>query len=296
MTKKNELILYDNNRAVDVKKAAWNSLSEESQKAYQHDYRLFFEFTKKDAKNINANDVLSYIEHLRENGYKNSSINRKAASLSKMFKVMKLAGEIKENPVEVLKQFKNISMKTNKEVRISLSIADIKKATTIKKTDSTTIIKTALIIKVLAMTGLRISEFTGMKNKDIIDYDRLNKTIRIVGKGRKERHIYLGNDTLKEIKTLYPNTPNCDYLFYTIRKTRYDRRVLWKQVKEFFWIRLKKDVHPHTLRHFYATYQINVKKRDIKAVSLALGHSEVGITLQNYVDTSLSVNESKIKI
>ena len=296
MTKKNEVALYDSNRAVDVKKAAWNSLSEESQKAYQHDYRLFFEFTKKDAKNINANDILSYIEHLRENGYKNSSINRKAASLSKMFKVMKLAGEIRENPVEVLKQFKNISMKTNKEVRISLSIADIKKATNMKKSDSITAMKTALIIKVLAMTGLRISEFTGMKNKDITEYDKQNKTVRIVGKGRKERHIFIGDDILKEIKELYPDTPKSEYLFYTIRKTRYDRRVLWLQIKEFFWTRIGKECHPHLLRHAYITQKISVEKRDIKAVSRFVGHADVSTTLNMYVDKALDVNESKIKI
>jgi len=296
MTKKNEVALYDSNRAVDVKKAAWNSLSEESQKAYQHDYRLFFEFTKKDAKNINANDVLSYIEHLRENGYKNSSINRKAASLSKMFKVMKLAGEIRENPVEVLKQFKNISMKTNKEVRISLSIADIKKATKMKKSDSITVMKTALIIKVLAMTGLRISEFTGMKNKDITEYDKQNKTVRIVGKGKKERFIYMGNDTLKEIKALYPDTPRSEYLFYTIRKTRYDRRVLWLQIKEFFMTRIGKECRPHLLRHFFITHKISVEKMDIKAVSKFCGHQDVSTTLNMYVDKALDVNESKIKI
>jgi site-specific recombinase XerD len=296
MTKKNEVALYDSNRAVDVKKAAWNSLSGESQKAYQHDYKLFFQFIGKDAKNITANDVLSYIEHLREEGYKNSSINRKAASLSKMFKVMKLAGEIKENPVEVLKQFKNISMKTNKEVRISLSIDDIKKATKITKSDSISTWKTALIIKVLAMTGLRISEFTGIKNKDITDYDKENKTVRIVGKGRKERFIFLGNSIIKEVKELYPDTPKCEYLFYTIRKTRYDRRVLWLQIKDFFWTRIQKDVHPHLLRHAFITQKISVEKRDIKSVSRYAGHADVSTTLNMYVDKALDVNESKIKI
>lgn len=296
MTKKNEVAIYDKNRAVDVKKAAWNSLSGESQKAYQHDYKLFFQFIGKDASKITANDVLSYVEHLREQGYKNSSINRKAASLSKMFKVMKLAGEIKENPVEVLKQFKNISMKTNKEVRISLSIDDIKKATKVTKSDSMSTWKTALIIKVLAMTGLRISEFTGIKKKDISDYDKENKTVRIVGKGRKERFIFLGNSIIKEVKELYPDTPKCEYLFYTVRKTRYDRRVLWLQIKQFFWTRIQKDVHPHTLRHFFATYKLSVEKKDVKSVSLYLGHSSTSITTDAYLDTALDVKSSKIKI
>jgi integrase/recombinase XerD len=294
--KKNEIVIYNSNHAIDVKNAAWNSLSEESKNAYQNDYKLFFEYAKKDMKSITANDILGYIEFLRKKDYKNSSINRKVASLSKMFRVMKIAGEIKENPVEVLKQFKNISMKTNREVRISLTIDDIKKATKIKGSDSLTDRRTAMIVRILAMTGLRISEFTGIRYGDITDYDNKNKSIRIVGKGRKERFIYLEKKTIDEIKDLYPRVQECEYLFHTIRKTRYDRKTLWSQIKQFFWTRIEKDVHPHLLRHWFATYKIGVEKQDIKSVSRYLGHADVATTMNSYVDKALNVSESKIKI
>lgn len=290
----NNLIVKKNEKSEIIKTAAWNALALESKKAYASDYTLFFNFIKKNQKDINANDVLSFIEYLEKNNYKNSSINRKIASLSKMFKVMQIAGEIDHNPVETLKQFKNLSHKVSKNINVSIDIKDIKKAVKVYKGSTIQQKKMSLIIRTLAMTGLRISEFTGIKNSDISDFDKENKIVNIVGKGKKERKIYLSNDFINEIQEVYPIESGTPYLFYTIRKTRYSRKVLWKQIKEFFKEKIDKDVHPHLLRHFFATHKINVEKKDIKAVSKFLGHSDVSITLNAYVDTALGVDDSKI--
>jgi site-specific recombinase XerC len=57
-----------------------------------------------------------------------------------------------------------------------------------------------------------------------------------------------------------------------------------------------KDVHPHELRHWFATFKINVEKQDLKAVSLYLGHADIATSLRFYVDTSLDVKKAGIKI
>jgi integrase/recombinase XerD len=295
--KRNEIAVVDNmRRGLQVKDAAWNSLSDESKSAYSSDYKFFFKFVKKDPKDVTAPDVLEYIEFLEKNNYKNSSINRKIASISKMFKVMIIAGEIKTNPVDVLKQFKNISHKTSRSVSISLDIKDIKRTVKITSGSSIQEHKMSLIIRMLAMTGLRISEFTGIKRADIYNFDEENKIINIVGKGKKERKVYVSNEFLGEVEGVYPPLEDVEYLFYTLRKNRYNRKTLWRQVKDFFYNKIEKDVHPHMLRHFFATHKINVEKQDIKAVSKFLGHSDVSITLNAYVDTALDVKSSKIKI
>jgi len=297
MTKETkEVQIYDTNNAVEIKKAAWNSLSKESQKSYQIDYRLFFEFVNKDLREVVPSDILAYVNHLKENGYKNSSINRKIASLSKMFRVARMAGDIQSNPVEVLKEFKNIVMKTSKEVHISLSLADIRRAIKPRKKDTIKDQRITMIIRTLTTTGLRISELTGIKNKDFSDHNKSNKKIRIVGKGDKERFIFMGNGFLREIRKIYPIGEGVEYLFHTSKGTRYSRNHLYYKIRDFFEIRIKKKVHPHMLRHFFATHKINTEKRDIKAVSLFLGHSSVKTTLDAYVDTSLSAEDAKIKI
>lgn len=293
---KNKLVKYNKKIATDIKKAAWMSLSKNSQESYQYDFELFSKFIDKDIKDVKASDVLNFKEWLEQKGYKNSTINRKIASLSKMFKVMQLAGEIQINPVEALKQIKNISTKVSKEVKISLKLKDIQKVTKIKEDDTDQDKKVKTIIKFLASTGLRISEFINIKYEAIKPFDSNNQIIRIVGKGKKERMIYVENIFLKFIKTLWPKKKDVPYLFYNIYKEPYDRIVLYYQVRDLFEATIGKRVNPHALRHFYATYLIHIKKRDIKAVSKILGHSDVSITLNSYVDTALNVKEAIIKI
>ena len=290
--KKNQIQLYNSNRAVDVKRTAWNALSEESQKAYQSDYNIFFEFIKKDVKRVNANDILLYIEHLRKNKYKANSVNRKIAALSKMFKVMIYAGEIKQNPVETLKQFKNISMKVNREIRISLTMDDVRKAIKKGRGQNEQII---MIVRLLAMTGLRISELINIKKEDIKNYDRLNMIVRVIGKGRKERYIYIPKKIMAEIDVLWPDS-KFEYLLYTRRKNPYNRHVLWVQIRDFFHFTINKTVHPHMLRHAFITQKISVERQDIKAVSRYAGHTDVATTLNMYVDKALDVKTSKIEI
>lgn len=295
MKNKTEIQIYEST-PVNIKKAAWMSLSRESQSAYSHDYKLFFNFVKKDAKDVTASDVLRFIEYLEKNNYKNSSINRKTASLSKFFKVMVMAKEITINPIDVLKQFKKISRPVDKSINISLTLQDIKTTIKIDKNSNIQERKMSLIIKTLAMTGLRISEFINIKNCDITDFDNENQIISIIGKGRKERKIYLENDFIKEIKTIYPEKKEMPYLFYTLRMHKYNRKVLYKQINEKFKDKIGKNVHPHLLRHHYITHKISIEKLDIKAVSHAVGHSDVSTTLNMYVDTKLSAEESQLKI
>jgi integrase/recombinase XerD len=293
-----ELVKFNNSKSksVDIKRAAWSALSIESQKAYQSDFDLFFSFIKKSPEEVTPNDVLLYIQHMEKQGLKNSTINRKLASISKMFHILELAGEIKRNPVKILKDLKGLSHKTSKDIKISLTINDIRKVTAIHGNSSDQDKKMSLIIRFLSMTGLRISEFINIKNSDITLYDKNTYKVRIVGKGKKERYIFLPMDLHQEVVRLYPLNNNVDYLFYTLRKHHYDRKVLWKQIHETFKKKIDIDVHPHTLRHFFITYKISIEKQDIKAVSRYVGHQDISTTLGMYVDTSLDVKSSKLDI
>jgi integrase/recombinase XerD len=292
---KNELTVYKP-QSLKIQDTAWNALSENSKAAYKSDFDLFFKFINKKPNDITASDILAFIEHLKAEGYKNSSINRKIASLSKMFRVLKYAQEIKENPVDMLKEFKNINMKTSKEVRSTLTMQEVQKAVVITKNTTPTEKKLILIIRALAKTGLRISELLFIRNKDMTVHDSENMTIRIVGKGNKERFIFLDNKFIREIQKMFPETDKTDLLFYTNRFGLYDRREVWRSVRKFFQERIGKHVHPHMLRHLFITYKISIEKQDIKAVSRYCGHQDISTTLNMYVDTALDVKKSKIKI
>jgi site-specific recombinase XerD len=292
-----ELAIIDKkNQSMQIKDAAWKSLSTETQKSYTSDYKMFFNVIKKNPKDVVASDILAYIQYLEKNDYKNNSINRKLASLSKMFKVMAMAGEIKQNPIEVLKQFQNISYKTSKGINIALTIDDIKK---VVKTDNDTSIrekKIIIFIRVLASTGMRISECINIKNSDIEVFDDKNYIIKIIGKGKKERKIYVSHILLSDIRKIFPEVKDTPYLFYNNAEKKYDRKNLWLEIHNIFKEKAGKKVHPHLLRHFFISYKISVEKQDIKAVSRYAGHSDTAITLNMYVDTELGVKEANIKI
>lgn len=293
---KNEIIKFNSDNAVDIKKIAWESLSIESQKAYQFDFNSFFSFIEKEPSVITSNDILLYIKHLEEKGLKNSTINRKISSLSKMFHILQLAKEIEKNPVQVLKEFKNILHKTSKEIKVSLTIDDIKKVTKIHDFSSDQEKRMSVIIRFLAMTGLRISEMINIKHRDIEQYDKKNYKIRIVGKGKKERFVFLPVDVHAEIIRLYPVNDRIDCLFYSLRFHKFHRGQLWQQIHQEFEKKLNVSVHPHTLRHAFITHKISVEKQDIRAVSRYVGHQDVTTTLNMYVDSSLDVDSAGIKI
>lgn len=277
----------------DLKITAWNSLSDASKSAYQADFDLFFKFANKPVSEITPNDILQYIEYLKEIGRKNRTINRKVCSLSKMFSVLKIAGEVNENPVETLRKFDNINLKFDKGAKVPITLKDIESMKAVTVNDKRLI----MIINFMASTGLRISEMIDIKNNDIKVSDSKNMVINIKrGKGEKERTIYIDNSFYKEIKSLFPNSEQIDYLFYNSRCRKYNRQVLWKQITEFTEKQLGRKIHPHMFRHFWGTYQINVKKMDIKAVSLYMGHSNISTTLDFYVDTALEAKDAIIKI
>jgi integrase/recombinase XerD len=287
-----QIQVYKESPVSDIKSVAWKGLSDESQKAYQSDYNLFLSFVKKDFTQVQPGDILDYIKKLKVDGYKNSSINRKVAALSKLFKVLLVAGEIKANPVEQLKNVKRITMKVDKGINVPLTIEDVRAITggTVREK------KMSLIVKTLASTGLRISEFINIKNSDILDYNEDCKKVRIIGKGEKERFIFLQRILLNEIRAEFPSQNEIQNLFYTNRFTPYNRKTLWKQIHDIFMEKTGKNVHPHFLRHWFATRKLLVEKRDIKSISRYLGHADVSTTITSYIDTALSAEESAINI
>jgi site-specific recombinase XerD len=291
-----ELIIVNTANALQIKDAAWQSLSPESRKSYSYDYKLFYEVIKKNPKDITPADIQQYVKHLEDHNYKNNSISRKIASLSKLFKIMVMADEIRINPVDVLKQFQRLSYKTSKSIQVGLTLQEIQKTVKINKKDTVSEKRIKIIVHMLAMSGLRISECINIKNDDISPFNETTYIVKILGKGKKERKIYIESEFLSEIRKIFPVIKDVPYLFYSNWKDRYNRQYLWRVIHQLFQDKIGKDVWPHKLRHFFISYKISVEKQDIKAVSRYAGHSDTSTTLNMYVDTELNVEDAMIKI
>ena len=138
-----------------------------------------------------------------------------------------------------------------------------------------------LIIRMLYATGVRVSELVNIKISDIDINDR---TIRIFGKGSKERIVVFGNNT-KEILSLYLNNGryklskrDSDYLFLNKDGEKLSDRYVRKIIDDII-IKASITMHvsPHMLRHTFATDMLN-NGADLVSVKDLLGHESLNTT------------------
>ena len=142
-------------------------------------------------------------------------------------------------------------------------------------------IRNSLILEMLYSTGIRVSEIINIK---LIDVSLTEKTIKITGKGNKDRIVYFGNkcnELLKKyLKESYNklNTNNLNYLFLSKTGKQISDREVRKIVDDaakLAHIELK--ISPHVLRHTFATHMLN-EGADLRSVQELLGHENLSTT------------------
>jgi integrase/recombinase XerC len=209
--------------------------------------------------NITYFDVKKYLVRLYEKDYKGTSIGRKISSLRTFYSYLYDENKVDKNV------FKYICV-PKKEKRLPKYITNDEVDAIFKVPDITSPLgqRNRLILELLYGGGIRVSELCNIKVSDI---DIHNKTIRILGKGSKERIVFYGN-TCAEILELYLsdgrnillNKKNNDYLIIGAYKkekpltTRSVQLILNDIIEE---TSIKKKVTPHTLRHTFATHLLN---------------------------------------
>ena len=133
----------------------------------------------------------------------------------------------------------------------------------------------------------------GIKKEDLEPYNTEFMRIKILGKGRKIRFIYISYELYQEVKNIYDG--DSVFLFASEKGNQLSRVNIYKQINRSFerWAH-KSGIGPHTLRHFFATQKIVEEKKDYKAVSTYLGHANPSLTMTYYVDSQLSPEETVI--
>jgi len=138
-------------------------------------------------------------------------------------------------------------------------------------------------LEVLWSTGLRISEMLGIKLDDCAVEGSV-VTVRIMGKGRKERTVYLTAVMYNRVRECFSGGL---FLFETGTGRRYSRSYVSNQIGKLTLAILGRRLSAHKLRHSFATRKIR-ETGNVGGVSRYLGHSDIAITLRIYDHNTLS--------
>ena len=249
---------------------------------YELDINDFISFCNEEKINIykiNYNEVKKYLIKLYDKKYKASTISRKIISLRMYYKFLYNNKFVDKNI------FKYISLpKKEKRLPKYMTNTDIDEIFNIPNIKTPIGQRNRLILELLYSTGIRVSELCNIKINDI---NFGEKSIRILGKGSKERIVLYGKPCeeilekyIEDGRKVLLNGKNNEYLIVGTNKgnrsfsTRSVELIIDDIIKK---AALNKNVTPHTLRHTFATHLLN-EGCDILIVKELLGHSSLDTT------------------
>ncbi len=234
--------------------------------------------------------VRSWIVLMMQEKYTPKSINRKISTLKSYFKFLRRSKIVSKNPM-----LKIISPKIGKRLPEYVQESNIKKLldTTSQNLEYSEW-RNILLVELLYLTGMRRAELINLK---ITDFDALNKSVKVLGKGNKERIIPVSKQYCDKLTKFLSDQPfeNCDpYVFLTDKgKKMYDKLVynIVRQVLNTITSAKKKS--PHILRHSFATHLSN-NGAELNAIKELLGHANLAAT-QVYTHNSIEKLKSVYK-
>jgi len=256
--------------------------------------------------------IREYMGHLHDKRLQKASIARKLAAIRSFLKFCSREGLIKDNPARLVatpKLPKRLpSILSAEEMNgfldklgslpaslpISESRKRIAKRTKAGDTARLLIVRDRAILEMLYASGLRVSELTGL---NIHDVDRKEQMLRVLGKGNKERIIPYGSKAEQTLDAYLPiraelmrkaRVADAEHAAVFVNHTgrRLTSRTIARILKKYIRIaNMNWDLHPHSLRHAFATHLL-ADGADLRAIQELLGHSSLSTT-QRYTHSSI---------
>lgn len=240
-----------------------------------------------DVENIDYFILRGYIASLYEKKLAKSTIERKLASIRSFFKYLYKKQIIPDNPSRMLK-----FPKKEKKILSVFPKDDIMKLLFAPKEEDAAYHRDRLILELLYGTGVRVSELAGL---DIADIDFSGQTIKIRGKGKKERIIPIPSYYIKLIKDYMESTEtmlqkgslrDSSALIINRRGGRLSARNILEMVKKYLrQTNLPDTYSPHSFRHTFATHLL-AAGADLRTIQELLGHESLATT-QKYTHLDL---------
>jgi integrase/recombinase XerD len=235
-----------------------SKLSDYTLKNYLHSNKELLKQANKNPEQIEQQDVKYFLaEKMTERA--SSSIILFLASIK--FAYSNILGK---DPTAGIKRPK-------KEIKIPIVLS---KQEVIILIDSANTLKSRLIIQLLYSSGLRVSEIVNLKKQDL-DFNENTGWVR-AGKGRKDRMFIFSKKLSKKLKKYIEKNIDWEYVFSKTNPltTRNIQKIIQNTTRK---AGIDKTVHPHTLRHSFATHLLDAGN-DLRRIQELLGHSSISTT------------------
>ncbi len=258
--------------------------SDQTIRAYQNDVEQFFDFCAdqlggKPVVNLTHEDIRNFLGALLRYGYERKSAGRKLSSVKSFMRYLVEAGVLTASPARSIK-----GPRLEKKLPGFLSQFQVQQALVLRGEDEGAL-RDLAILETLYGSGLRAGELVAL-DTDSVDFE--DETIRVRGKGDKERIVPLGRAEAGAIRAYLAKRSRRDArpLFLNRRGDRLTTRSVQKIVRRALSrVAGANATNPHALRHAFATHLLE-RGADLRAVQELLGHSSLSTT---QVYTHLSV-------
>ncbi len=258
------------------------NLSVNTIKSYKNDLTALLKFLSKlgvdEPSEVTHQNLTDFFKLLNKLGLGSRSSARYYSSVKGFFVYLYANGYLEKNPMDRLS-----APKVNKNLPIVLNVNEIESILDAPDISTKLGLRDKALLETFYACGLRVSELSSLKVSDLFLKEEV---IRVLGKGSKERLIPIGASAIKWIEEylgksrplLVKKTRSENVLFLNIRGTKISRMGVWKIVNQYSDAAgIKKEVHPHTFRHSFATHLLE-GGADLRAVQEMLGHADISTT------------------
>jgi integrase/recombinase XerC len=268
------------------------SSSRHTVSSYQIDLKHFSEFLRQKNAALESVDhvfIRDFLNHLyTDRRLSKTSVHRKLACLKTFFKFLVREGRLKANPAELIS-----SPRLPNKLPSYLDEREAAAMVEMPKGDGLKPLRDRAILELLYASGLRVSELIGL-DEDHLDMDQ--ETVRVLGKGNKERIVPFGSYAARALLEYINEKHTMDLarrdtggripVFVSVRGHRLSPRDVQRLVAR---VRLSlsatRHVTPHTLRHSFATHLLE-HGADLRSIQELLGHESLATT-QKYTHVSI---------
>ena len=257
--------------------------SDHTTTAYKNDLEQYFDYLKNTQKNLFDNE--DFVDYLFSLELAKSTINRKLTSVNNFLLWSSKLDKYKGKTFR-----KSENLKTEKKLPNILTSNYINNLIDKLPTSTAKDVRNKAIIELLYSSGLRVSELVNLKINDV----KNDGSLRVIGKGRKERLLPMTNQAykiislwLKSNRAEFLKDNDNQFIFLGVR----GKQITDREVRRV--VNLITGTFPHNIRHTFATHVLD-GGADLRVVQELLGHSDPGTT-QIYTHISKKKLQEKYK-